>query len=270
MEKGEVKKEKVSYEDNLQLIPLAKEGNTEALNKLIEVNLPLVTSISKKFTNRGYEYEDIYQIGCMGLVKSIKNFDEKYNVKFSTYAVPMIIGEIKRFLRDDGMIKVSRNVKSLAKKLHFDKEALTKKLNREPTIEELAQFSGMDKEEILFALESSASMQYLYEVIHQDDGSPVLLIDKLSENAIEDKNITEKLALKEALRNLDTKSRQIIVLRYFKDKTQIQVAKMLGISQVQVSRIEKKVLQGGIFIHQSGLFIHQIFRFNYIVEFHNL
>lgn len=243
MEKGEVKKEKVSYENNLQLIPLAKEGNTEALNKLIEANLPLVTSISKKFTNRGYEYEDIYQIGCMGLVKSIKNFDEKYNVKFSTYAVPMIIGEIKRFLRDDGMIKVSRNVKSLAKKLHFDKEALTKKLNREPTIEELAQFSGMDKEEILFALESSASMQYLYEVIHQDDGSPVLLIDKLSENAIEDKNITEKLALKEALRNLDTKSRQIIVLRYFKDKTQIQVAKMLGISQVQVSRIEKKVLQ---------------------------
>ena len=243
MEKGEVKKEKVSYEDNLQLIPLAKEGNTEALNKLIEANLPLVTSISKKFTNRGYEYEDIYQIGCMGLVKAIKNFDEKYNVKFSTYAVPMIIGEIKRFLRDDRMIKVSRNVKSLAKKLHFDKEALTKKLNREPTVEELAQFSGMDKEEILFALESSASMQYLYEVIHQDDGSPVLLIDKLSENAIEDKNITEKLALKEALRNLDTKSRQIIVLRYFKDKTQIQVAKMLGISQVQVSRIEKKVLQ---------------------------
>ena len=243
MEKGEVKKEKVSYEDNLQLIPLAKEGNTEALNKLIEANLPLVTSISKKFTNRGYEYEDIYQIGCMGLVKAIKNFDEKYNVKFSTYAVPMIIGEIKRFLRDDGMIKVSRNVKSLAKKLHFDKEALTKELNREPTVEELAQFSGMAKEEILFALESSASMQYLYEVIHQDDGSPVLLIDKLSENAIEDKNITEKLALKEALRNLDTKSRQIIVLRYFKDKTQIQVAKMLGISQVQVSRIEKKVLQ---------------------------
>lgn len=243
MEKDEVKKEKVSYEDNLQLIPLAKEGNTEALNKLIEANLPLVTSISKKFTNRGYEYEDIYQIGCMGLVKAIKNFDEKYNVKFSTYAVPMIIGEIKRFLRDDGMIKVSRNVKSLAKKLHFDKEALTKELNREPTVEELAQFSGMDKEEILFALESSASMQYLYEVIHQDDGSPVLLIDKLSENAIEDKNITEKLALKEALRNLDTKSRQIIVLRYFKDKTQIQVAKMLGISQVQVSRIEKKVLQ---------------------------
>lgn len=237
-----MKREKASYENNSALLPLAKAGNAEAMNKLIEANLPLVTSISKKFINRGYEYEDIYQIGCMGLVKAINNFDDKYNVKFSTYAVPMIIGEIKRFIRDDGIIKVSRNVKSLAKKLHFDKEALTKKLNRDPTIDELAEFSAVDKEEILFALESSASMQYLYEVIHQDDGSPVLLIDKLSENAAEDKNLTEKIALKEALRNLDTKSRQIIVLRYFKDKTQIQVAKMLGISQVQVSRIEKKVL----------------------------
>lgn len=242
MEKGKVKKEKLSYEDNSELLPLAKAGDTEAMNRLIEANLPLVTSISKKFMNRGYDYEDIYQIGCMGLVKAINNFDDNYNVKFSTYAVPMIIGEIKRFLRDDGIIKVSRNVKSLAKKLHFDKEALTKKLNRDPSIEELAEFSGINKEEILFALESSASMQYLYEVIHQDDGAPVLLIDKLSENAAEDKNLTEKIALKEALNSLDVKSRQIIVLRYFKDKTQIQVAKMLGISQVQVSRIEKKVL----------------------------
>lgn len=242
MEKGKLKKEKLSYEDNSELLPLAKAGDAEAMNRLIEANLPLVTSISKKFINRGYDYEDIYQIGCMGLVKAINNFDDNYNVKFSTYAVPMIIGEIKRFLRDDGIIKVSRNVKSLAKKLHFDKEALTKKLNRDPSIEELAEFSGIDKEEILFALESSASMQYLYEVIHQDDGAPVLLIDKLSQNAEEDKNLTEKIALKEALNNLDVKSRQIIVLRYFKDKTQIQVAKMLGISQVQVSRIEKKVL----------------------------
>ena len=182
MEKGKLKKEKLSYEDNSELLPLAKGGSEEAMNRLIEANLPLVTSIRKKI------------------------------------------------------------IKSLAKKLHFDKEALTKKLNRDPSIEELAEFSGIDKEEILFALESSASMQYLYEVIHQDDGAPVLLIDKLSENAEEDKNLTERIALKEALNNLDVKSRQIIVLRYFKDKTQIQVAKMLGISQVQVSRIEKKVL----------------------------
>ena len=226
-----------------QLFLQMKAGDKSARETFIKGNLRLVLSVIKRFNNRGENIDDLFQVGCIGLMKSIDNFDLSQNVKFSTYAVPMIIGEIKRFLRDDGMIKVSRNVKSLAKKLHFDKEALTKELNREPTVEELAQFSGMDKEEILFALESSASMQYLYEVIHQDDGSPVLLIDKLSENAIEDKNITEKLALKEALRNLDTKSRQIIVLRYFKDKTQIQVAKMLGISQVQVSRIEKKVLQ---------------------------
>lgn len=237
-----VKKENFNYNDNTELIRLSKEGNSEAMNKLIEVNTPLVSSICKKFVNRGYEYEDIFQIGSMGLVKAINNFDVTFNVKFSTYAVPMIIGEIKRFLRDDGMIKVSRNTKVLAKKLHYDKEELTKKLDREPTIDELAEFSKVSKEEIVFALESASSMQYLYDTIHQDEGSPVLLIDKLSENAEQDDEMIDKLALKEAISSLDTKARQIIMLRYFKDKTQIQVAKMLGISQVQVSRIEKKVL----------------------------
>lgn len=154
----------------------------------------------------------------------------------------MIVGEIKRFIRDDGIIKVSRNVKTLARKLHFDKEKLTKKLNREPTIEELSKFSGVDKDEILFALDSVNSLQYLYDTIHQDDGAPVLLIDKLSEKGEDDSEMINRIALKEALRSLDEKSRQIIMLRYFKDKTQVQVAKMLGISQVQVSRIEKKVL----------------------------
>ena len=154
----------------------------------------------------------------------------------------MIIGEIKRFLRDDGMIKVSRNVKSLARKVYFYKEVLTKKLKRSPTIDELAEYADVDKEEILFAIESSNSLQYLYDTIHQDDGAPVLLIDKLSEKGVDDGNIIERIALKEALSSLDKKSRQIILLRYFKDKTQVQVAKMLGINQVQVSRIEKKVL----------------------------
>ena len=212
------------------------------MNKLVEVNTPLVSSICKKFMNRGYEYEDIFQIGSMGLVKAINNFDSSFNVKFSTYAVPMIIGEIKRFLRDDGMIKVSRNTKILAKKLHYDKETLVKELNREPTIDELAAFSNVDKEDIVFALESVNNMQYLYDTIHQDEGTPVLLIDKLSESPDEDNNMIDKIALKEAINSLDIKSKEIIMLRYFKDKTQIQVAKMLGISQVQVSRIEKKVL----------------------------
>lgn len=232
-----------NYNDNMQLIKLAKAGDKVALDYLIEMNLPLVSSISKKFLNRGYEYDDIFQIGCIGLVKAVNNFDDNFNVKFSTYAVPMIIGEIKRFLRDDGIIKVSRSVKNTARKLHYDKDALTKKLGREPTIEELSQFSGIDKEEIITALESSSSMQYLYDTIHQDDGAPVLLIDKLSEDYEEDNEVIDKLALKEALTKLDMKSRQIILLRYFKDKTQIQVAKMMGISQVQVSRIEKKVLK---------------------------
>ena len=184
-----VRKEDFNYNDNTELIKLAKSGNDEAMNKLVEVNTPLVSSICKKFMNRGYEYEDIFQIGSMGLVKAINNFDSSFNVKFSTYAVPMIIGEIKRFLRDDGMIKVSRNTKILAKKLHYDKETLVKELNREPTIDELAAFSNVDKEDIVFALESVNNMQYLYDTIHQDEGTPVLLIDKLSESPDEDNNI---------------------------------------------------------------------------------
>ena len=142
MEKGNVKREDYNYNQNSELLSLAKKGDNDAMNKLIEINLPLVASISKKFLNRGYEYEDIFQIGSIGLVKAINNFDLNFNVKFSTYAVPMIIGEIKRFLRDDGMIKVSRNVKSLARKIHFYKEELTSKLKRSPTIDELAEYAG--------------------------------------------------------------------------------------------------------------------------------
>lgn len=238
-----LKKDDYKYEDNLDLIELSQKGDKYALEVLIELNLPLVSAISKKFLNRGYEYEDIFQIGSMGLVKAVNNFDNRYNVKFSTYAVPMIMGEIKRFLRDDGIIKVSRSVKNIARKLHYDKEALTKKLDRDPTIEELSVYSEVSTEDIIYALESASGMQYLYDIIHQDDGSPVLLIDKLSEKYEEDNEVVDKLALKEALGYLDLKSRQIIILRYFNDKTQVQVAKMLGISQVQVSRIEKRVLK---------------------------
>ena len=176
-----LKRDTYDYEENLPLINLARNGDKLALNKVVEKNLPLVASISKKFLNRGYEYEDMFQIGCMGLVKAINNFEPSFNVKFSTYAVPMIMGEIKRFLRDDGIIKVSRSVKTTAKKLHYDREARTKKLNRDPTIEELSAFSGVSTEDIIFATESSNSLQYLYDVIHQDDGAPVLLIDKLSQ-----------------------------------------------------------------------------------------
>lgn len=231
------------YNDNIELIEKARNGDKDALDKMVEVNLPLVSAVTKRFLNRGYEYEDIYQIGCMGLVKAINNFNTEYKVKFSTYAVPMIMGEIKRFLRDDGIIKVSRSVKNTARKLHYDREELTKQLNREPTIEELSAYSGIEPEDIVMATESASSMQYLYDTIHQDDGAPIMLIDKISENYKEDSDVINKIALKEALNNLDAKYRQIIMLRYFKDKTQVEVAKLLGISQVQVSRIEKKVLK---------------------------
>lgn len=243
MNEEALKKDVCKYDSNGELIEAAQKGDKAALDKLVKINMPLVSAVSKKFLNRGYEYEDIFQIGCMGLVKAINNFDPGYNVKFSTYAVPMIMGEIKRFLRDDGIIKVSRSIKNNARKLHYDKEELSKKLDRDPTIEELSEYSGMSVEDILFASESANNMQYLYDTIHQDDGAPVLLIDKLSEVSEEDTGIVDKIELKEALANLDDKSRQIIMLRYFKDKTQVQVAKMLGISQVQVSRIEKKVLK---------------------------
>lgn len=238
-----MEREEYDYNDNLELLKQAKEGSEIAVNKLVEMNLPLVGSLCKKYTSRGYEYDDLYQIGSLGLIKAINNFDPSFGVKFSTYAVPMIVGEIKRFMRDDGMIKVSRTVKSLARKIYFCKEQLSIELNREPTIDEIAGYSGINKEDIIIAIESSSSLQYLYDTIHQDEGNAILLIDKLSEESEEDTDIVDKIALKEALTCLDEKSRKIIMLRYFKDKTQMQVAKMLGLSQVQVSRIEKRVLK---------------------------
>ncbi len=233
---------KKNYDNNIELIIKAQGGDEEALSKVVEQNMPLVTALSKKFLNRGYEYDDIFQIGSIGLIKAINNFNTDYNVKFSTYAVPMILGEIKRFIRDDGYIKVSRSIKYTAKKIHFEKEKLEKKLCREPRIEELAEFMGIDKEEILFAQEAVTTPEYLYETIHQDDGAPIYLMDKIkSEEDVF--SVIDKIALKDALATLDKRSRQIVILRYIKDITQVQVAKMLGISQVQVSRIEKRVLK---------------------------
>lgn len=242
MDKRNNRVENYKYEENSKLLEKIKNGNQEALDELIEKNLPLVSSISKKFIMRGYDYEDIFQIGCIGLVKAVNNFNPSFNVKFSTYAVPMILGEIRRYIRDDGIMKVSRTVKSQAIKIHYAREELSKKLNRAPTVEELSAYTGIEKEELIFAMESNSNLQYLYDTIHQEDGIPVLLIDKLSEEGEEDGNITDKIALKEALSTLDERGKKIIILRYFKDKTQTEVAKMLGISQVQVSRIEKRVL----------------------------
>ena len=231
-----------NFQNNSKLLENAKNGDTEATKLIIEANLPLVTSLSKKFLNRGYEYDEIFQVGCIGLIKAVNNFDSSFQVKFSTYAVPMIIGEIRRFIRDDGIMRISRSIKTNIITIHFTKEELEAKLHREPTIEEISNYCNIDKEEVILATEAALNVNYLYDTVHQDDGAAVLLIDKIGEKNIQNDNILDKLALKEAISQLEDRERKIIILRYFKDKTQKEVAKMLGISQVQVSRIEKRVL----------------------------
>lgn len=225
------------------LIKKSQQGDRNAQDILVKNNIGLVSTIVKKFLNRGYEYEDLFQIGCIGLIKAIKNFNIDFNVRFSTYAVPMIMGEIKRFIRDDGIIKVSRNLKETAKKVKQVKERLTKELGRDVTVSEIAQEMCVTSEDVLMSLESMHTPEYLYEVIHQDDGSPVLLIDKIGEDRDYGNDVIDKVALKELVNSLEPKARQVIILRYFKDLTQSQISEILGISQVQVSRIEKKVLE---------------------------
>ena len=202
----------------------------------------MVKSIIKRFLNRGYEYEDLFQIGTIGLIKAIKNYDAQYNVRFSTYAVPMIMGEIKRFLRDDGIIKVSRSLKELANKAMAVKEQLKASLHREPTIQEIAEVVGNEPEEIVHALEASRMPTSIYDVVYEDDENPILLIDKVSKDDRQMSQVVDRVALKDVLSKLDERERYIIIMRYFHDKTQSAIAKELGISQVQVSRIEKKVL----------------------------
>lgn len=239
----EEKKGLLSHEETLRLIELVQNGDNEAKEILIESNLGLVRSIVTKFLNIGYERDDLFQLGSIGLIKAIYKFDPTFNVKFSTYAVPMILGEIKRYLRDDGMIKVSRSLKQIAIKAKTQTEVLTKMLGREPTIDELAKRIGVEKEDLVMALESNFSVEYLHGVIHEEEGTPICLIDKISlKGESEEEKVIDNLLLKEVLGKLDKRERQIIMLRYFEDKTQSEIGDILNISQVQVSRIEKKVL----------------------------
>ncbi|SCG83588.1 RNA polymerase sigma-F factor Stage II sporulation protein AC [Proteiniborus sp. DW1] len=245
MESSSVKKNNyglLSHSETMDLIKKAQQGDENAQTLLVNHNLGLVKSVLRRFINRGHEPEDLYQLGCIGLLKAIQKFDINYDVKFSTYAVPMIVGEIKRFLRDDGIIKVSRSLKQTAMKANIAKEKLTKDLGREPNIQEIADEICVDKEEVVMALDSNAQPDYLYDVIHQNDGSPIHLIDKVMTNEDEDIEVLDKITLKQILGQLKPRDRQIIIMRYFKDKTQTEIASMLGISQVQVSRIEKRVL----------------------------
>ena len=227
----------------LELIIRAQQGDEEAKGQLVQENMGLVWSLVRRFTGRGYELEDLFQIGSIGLLKSIDKFDLSFNVKFSTYAVPMIVGEIKRFLRDDGMIKVSRSLKETAYKARMLKEELMKEFNREPTISEIAAGLEMTVEDVVEALESNAEVESLSAVIYQGDGKPVTLSDKIDESPAIQSSLVDKIVLSEMIDRLLPIEREIITLRYFEDRTQTEIAQALGISQVQVSRIEKRILK---------------------------
>lgn len=225
------------------LIQKSHEGDKEARARLVEENTGLVWCVVKRFYNRGVEMEDLFQIGTIGLLKAIDKFDLNYDVKFSTYAVPMITGEIKRFLRDDGMIKVSRSLKELSYKAYLCREKLQERFGREPSVTELAGELGVEPEELMAALDASSEVESLHKPIYQSDGQEVSLMERLPWRAEPEEEILDHLLLKELLGGLEKEERQLIYLRYFADRTQAQAGKELGISQVQVSRLEKRILK---------------------------
>lgn len=229
-------------EEMNELLIKAQSGNTTAREKLINCNLRLVFNLVQRFANRGYELEDLFQIGTIGLIKAIDKFNLTYNVKFSTYAVPMIIGEIRRFLRDDNPVKVSRSLKENAYKISKTRDALTRDLGRDPTLQEIALELAMPIEEIITSLEAVQTPTSIHETLYQDDGDPIYIIDQLK-SCEDETSWFEHLALKELLEKLSEKEREIILLRFFNDKTQTEVAGLVGLSQVQVSRIERQALK---------------------------
>ena len=225
------------------LIEKSHQGDEEARAQLVQENAGLVWCVVKRFLHRGAEAEDLFQIGNIGLLKAIDKFDLSYEVKFSTYAVPMISGEIKRFLRDDGMIKVSRSLKELAYKSCACRERLQEAWGREPTITEIASELKVETEELLMAMDASSEIESLHKTIYQKEGQELRLMDKLPEQEEQEDRILDHMLLQELLTYLDKEERRLIYLRYFANQTQSQVGKELGISQVQVSRMEKKILK---------------------------
>lgn len=230
------------YEDNLKQIAKAQNGDEEAMTTLIENNKGLIWNIVKRFSGRGYDIEDIYQIGCMGFIKAIKRFDTSFEVQVSTYAVPYILGEIKRFIRDDGMMKVSRSTKELAMKILELQKQYLHKTGEEISINEISRQLRVPKEEIVYALDCLKPIASIYEESNSNGDDSRAIIDKIGTGKDEAGTIIDKIAIKQLIENLEAREKQIILLRFYKDKTQSEVAKMLGITQVQVSRIEKKIL----------------------------
>ena len=230
------------YENSIQDIIDAQNGNQEKMTKLVEENNGLIWSIVKRFKDRGYELEDLYQIGSIGFIKSIKRFDTSFEVKLSTYAVPYILGEIKRFIRDDGSVKVSRSIKELAIKIRDIQARYLKEKGEEISIIQIAKELKISKEEVAIALDSLRPVASIYEEKYSDDEGGITFFDKLSSQTDEQEILTNKIVIKEMIENLEQRDKELILLRYYKNKTQTEVSKILGVSQVQVSRIEKRIL----------------------------
>ena len=230
-------------DDILALLGRVHQGDKEARDILVEKNMGLVHSIARRFQNRGVEMEDLVQIGSIGLLKAIDKFDLTYEVRFSTYAVPMITGEIKRFLRDDGMVKVSRSLKEAAARIYAVREVFMGEQGREPTLEELAEELQLTREEVILAMESAAQIESLQKTIYQSDRSDIALEDKLPFEKNQQEEVLDRMLLEQMLGSLNTEERELIYLRFFKERTQSNIAKKMGMSQVQVSRMEKKILR---------------------------
>ena len=230
-------------DNTITLIQKSHAGDEMARTRLVEENTGLVWCVARRFFGRGIDPEDLFQIGSIGLLKAIDKFDVSYEVKFSTYAVPMISGEIKRFLRDDGMIKVSRSLKEIAYKAYMATERLRELHGQEPGLEEIAEEIGVEKEELVLAMEASSEVESLQKTIYQGEGNEICLMDKLMEEDSKEEKILNELFLKQLLNELDSRDRELIYLRYFANKTQGEVGGVLGVSQVQVSRMEKRILQ---------------------------
>ena len=225
------------------LIAKSHAGDKKAREVLIEENLGLVHHIVKRFLNRGVEPEDLFQIGCIGLMKAIDKFDLAFDVKFSTYAVPMIAGEIKRFLRDDGMVKVSRSVKENGFKITRAREQFQHENGREPALADIAKMTGLSVEDVVMAMDASAEVDSIYRSIYQSDGNEIYLADQIASKNNEKEKLLNHMLLGQLLSELDGAEKELITLRYFQGRTQTDVAAKLGISQVQVSRLEKRVLR---------------------------
>ncbi len=230
--------------DTLTLIKQAHQGDKVSRDRVLTENTALIWSIVRRFLNRGYEGEDLFQIGCIGMLKAIDRFDVEYNVAFSTYAVPLIAGEIRRFLRDDGIIKISRTIKENQNKIIAETEKFRETNHVEPTIEQLSELCSLSKEDVVTAIESLRNVESIdKEADSTGDGNSVSIMDRLVDKTNHENMVVDRLLIRQLLDTLEEKERNIIILRYYKNKTQSDIAKEIGITQVQVSRLEKKILK---------------------------